>query len=895
MYRKLILVFLLFFFSVSVVYSSVLEEVEVSFPNGQTYNYDYFYNISDEESVLKPRYGSYEEDEVESFKQGYNYSGSSSWLSNSEVCQLRINDGYELSSNFNNSKQHFIEPLENKNENILEQNYYMKTYVVLQVKNSEGNVVKNLLPDQIERDWEVDGRIYEDYSYDNTGDLLNDSIGGELYGFSTTRYGSLGELEEPTGASFPYVLGKPNDRELSFNKHLRRFCINERLHGGDCRNYNYEIKAVPIDGKCDMNSAGGLESDEIINSSLEIFQNQEPEVDTSIEAIDSDSDGVIDIYEIDRCVKENEDKDGKVFFAGCSEPQRINEMGSIELPGYDIYDKFRDLKVNTTTQRVELVDATKTTNKLVYDYGEKQYYFIDANGQEQVVEDFTPFRSAMDVFQDGKYIEKQLLNEDIFTLDAFKIRPFSSSQDMRDFMEKSSEIMNKTNITKSKQINEIENTKQINLSMNNFPTNNPTTMYMIFDKSLTIDQIKPKNSSGEFFIQEKDPVIGWYFNESDGEEEVNYEVPEGEDEGTIIVTQEPILFNEGELIVNYRNTNCNSDETQLFQLDELENSPVYSTGDKNFKICLSHQEENVGEQTQYENAIGLGNITPNNNITKSGNDVGASINKNKNDNYVWDKKVQEENPDGNYSCVGSYAPGNPSRFGDCGFYPEKRLWVHFGQDTVAPNTTIDIPRLAHTIRVEINIEERPVYGSGLDKVSYCVTNKGESCNIENGETRDLTGDQESFSITQTCPNDWGCNKVLRIAATDNFGNKEDVKEFDLKIIEKGSSCQASCMSVPSPNRYLKECNNLNGCQYYETNNDKGEHVAELCNLQIEDAWVKYNETHDIQCPGGPLRPTQFTQNDLEISTPNCRATRTTPYPIVFNGESMIMNVISCVE
>lgn len=582
------------------------------------------------------------------------------------------------------------------------------------------------------------------------------------------------------------------------------------------------------------------------------------------------------------------------YFRGKCEVEKVS---SIQLPPHKMYDKFRDMEVNAIKKTVALNDPTKKGNQLIYDYNQKEYYFQDISGNLVEVSSLSQASQLVDVYSNSGFATKEILSSDEYVLDAFKIRPFSSASELRSFIETSNKVLENATITKNVSSDSTSRTKEVKLSLKNLSTTAPTTLYLIFEKDVPIEQIIPKNSTGTFFIQEKDPIIGWYFEDGTGDENVSYEVPENANEGTIVITQEPILYNEGDLIVNYRNTACNPDEVELFQLDSLEDSNMYVGGDHNFKVCLGHVDEQPGDLGEYSNSFVMGNVTGSNHFTlnKSGASIGASFNKPISLNYIWDLKVQEENPDGTYSCVGSYRDASQTLFGDCSYNPENRMWIHFGEDTIAPQSSIDIPFLSHTIYIDVGVKEEPIYGADLKKVSYCITSADSTCDPYTSEVKALSGDSAQFRLQETCPNDWGCRKTLRISAEDTFGNVESIKEFDLNIIDKGSSCQSSCLSVPSPDRYLKECRNLNGCEYYNYQGDGGKKVANLCDLKIQDTWVKFNESYDIKCPNGPLRPTQFTQKPLEITSIQCRATRTIPYPIVLNGESLIMNIVSCIE
>ena len=184
------------------------------------------------------------------------------------------------------------------------------------------------------------------------------------------------------------------------------------------------------------------------------------------------------------------------------------------------------------------------------------------------------------------------------------------------------------------------------------------TIYQIFSKDVaTYNQIQfIDDSNAQRIINDKDPVIGWYFNESKGNETIEYEVPGNNGGGIIIITQEPILFNEGELIINYREGSCQAGEAYLFEIDDLVDSKIYTPGSgRLYKVCVAHTGKSLQEGTGFANAQHLFNYTNKGNMsmtkpmTKS---LDISISDTK---LVWDVKVQAKNPTGDYSCLGSMA------------------------------------------------------------------------------------------------------------------------------------------------------------------------------------------------------------------------------------------------
>ena len=538
-----------------------------------------------------------------------------------------------------------------------------------------------------------------------------------------------------------------------------------------------------------------------------------------------------------------------------------------------------------------------TRLKVKYDIENDKLYFIGKDATQILIPNTVPQTNKnIKIYKQGVLDREEAVDPNIIALHAHKIRIPKNANEMKQFVDKSAGIMQKFDIIKNLTYNSVTNITQVQIKVQNVPQAQQTnlTIYQVIPKELarSLNDINFISDGGaQRIILDKDPVIGWYFNDSGSNGSVEYGLPGNNEGGTIIITQEPILFNEGELIINYREGGCNPDETALFELEDLENSKIYTVGSGQlYTVCIAHLTQTLYANTGHNPSKHIMSYTTASNASIDDSygvsSVDLSVDQT-NPKIYWDLKVQETNPTGNYSCLGSVENNQNSLFGDCGF-TNNRIWLHLGEDYFPPNTTLNYPYLSHSVRVELNAVDN-IGGSGVDKTFYCYDDTG-NCN----PIQEYTG-----PFTITCEHDWGCIKFIRFYSTDLEGNQETIKTGNIRILDKGSACSPDCTGKPSPNRYLKECRNLNSCEYYplptESSENKGLYVSEQCDFLIKDSWVSYNATHDVRCPNGPVRLSKFTHFGVDNSKSSCNNIIKTPYITLFDGEQVIMNVLSCVN
>lgn len=448
---------------------------------------------------------------------------------------------------------------------------------------------------------------------------------------------------------------------------------------------------------------------------------------------------------------------------------------------------------------------------------------------------------------------------------------------------------------------ELATRTQIKITINGTPNTNFAIFHISTkDVAYSASQLVFGNDGGgQRFIQDIDPIIGWYFNSSTTNSSINFSVPGNSTGGSVIISGMPVLFNEGNLTINYRQVDCYPDEAHLFELDSLENSSVYTRNSgRLYKVCMSYLGENLSHE-RINQFVHIFNFSNGGNMSFNGSlgleSAQVSINK---ANLFWDIRVQENNPDGTYSCIGSFNDEGNSSFGDCLYNSTNRIWIHLGEDFIAPHIyELSYPYVSHTMNPTIKAQDN-IGGSGVKEIQYCVDSTNTCDPLTDPSAVTVSGNEATLTIT--CPNDWGCLRYLRAISIDYAGNIEvPVRSLPVKMIDKGSSCKSSCMGVPTPNRYLKECRNLNGCFYYPFNStgdyDDGLEVSQKCDMMLEDSIINFNSTHDMVCPNGPFTQSRFTDLIVKFQTETCNHVKTTPYNVIVDGELIIMKVISCIK
>ena len=572
---------------------------------------------------------------------------------------------------------------------------------------------------------------------------------------------------------------------------------------------------------------------------------------------------------------------------------------------HSFYDQYRDLEIrkrevsgSNRTYLVPFDSPVKHGDSVIVAIENDTLLFEDQNGVLSEINFNYEFSNLMKIQRQGETDFKEITPNSIGVA-LSNLEFFGSANDLKsriddivvtmkdlDISQTVESQISKNFLTSRKQID----TSIITLNISNISNSkNRISVYYIIPKESAQEysQINfiSEPSNAQRFVSDKDPIIGWYFEDPSDEEVIVIEVPGDSSGGEVIISEDPVLYNSGNLVVRYRESACAADEQLLFELDNFLNSSVYEAGDdKQFKVCLAHLIDDLS--IAGTNTIDLFTLLVNNNVSK--NRLGTLIQASENTGKYWQTLIQRENP-GNYSCVGSFNNLENSKFGDCNYNENLRLWLKLGEDSTPPTINTSYPTLGNAIQLEILINDMES-GVNWTTAKYCI-DTSNTCPL-------LASYSQGQKLFISCPGAVGCIKYIRVEVSDNHGNVNFYSN-QLRLLDVGSSCQQDCTAKPSPNRYLAECAGLNGCFYYQYDInglfDSGNYIANQCDFNIVGAWVEYNTTHDIQCPQGPFRATRYIQEDVDILSNTCRLVKTTEYPIMLNGEAIIMNVVSCIE
>lgn len=517
---------------------------------------------------------------------------------------------------------------------------------------------------------------------------------------------------------------------------------------------------------------------------------------------------------------------------------------------------------------------------------------LELNGEEIIIP-ISQSKSITIINDTGT--RQKLINSTEIALVLHKITNLKTKAETQELLKNIITVMHSLNITKRITYDEARNVSIITITLNNISSaqQRDLTLYEIIPKSVAqdISKIKHKTVSGNgvYFVYDTDPAVGWAFNYTRNNENIKYEIDGRNEGGEVILFLQPQLFNEGNLIVNYRQENCNANELFFFKTSALENASISVTNNNfPYSVCLSY----LNNDTILHNTQGSINITfasfddivTSKDITELQNKLQLFA---QNTTPIYfDVKVQEQNPKGDYSCLGSFNL-NIKKFGDCGYIKNQRIWIHLWADISSPTTFVPSPRSLGSV-VKLQLEAIDTQGSGINSTTYC---------IENASTCEWKNYTQGEIIILQCEQEAGCTKILKYYSTDNANNVEETKENKYILLEQGNFCAQDCTAKPKPGRFFQSCNQINFCEFkYHINDTRnsqlnGTTVAKNCHLLPIGAYVSYNDTHEIKCPNGPFRESVIISEDIIIS--GCNTLLTKKYPVLFEGKPIFLNIHFC--
>ena len=515
---------------------------------------------------------------------------------------------------------------------------------------------------------------------------------------------------------------------------------------------------------------------------------------------------------------------------------------------------------------------------------------------EEIVKPVLNNFGTITIYRNGILDMVENVSPEIIALQLHKVKNLRDAEHIEGLLSESVSIMENINIEKYINYDSLNDETTIQIKLKNISASlEDLVVYEVVPKTVASTSGVIENlANAKFFIYDDDPTIGWNFEKPNATENVSYELPGDIDGGNIILFVEPVLFNEGELIVNYRSSNCGSGEFKLFGISSFDNSSIIERSqNSNYSVCVNYLSVDLGE-------ISLNNLGDKNLDILSFNNLDVKLDgsltskislyaRNKTPTKIFfDLKIQRENPDGNYSCVGSINESS-KRFGDCSFVEDGRIWVHLGEDLTPPTTAFSSPYLSSSASVTLTAED--LQGSGVKETFYCVSDDKFGCEDLSQYIHTYT---TPFSIS--CGAGSECVKYVGFYSRDNNLNVEEIKIRELSFLPSGNSCNDDC-TLNVGGVFWKGCNNVGACRFASHIDDLsvGSVVANKCSLSRKDAFVNYNLTHEVSCLKGNFRKSIWNLGNGDVT--GCRSgdlflkERT----VKFEGRNVAMVIAICLD
>jgi hypothetical protein len=212
---------------------------------------------------------------------------------------------------------------------------------------------------------------------------------------------------------------------------------------------------------------------------------------------------------------------------------------------------------------------------------------------------------------------------------------------------------------------------------------------------------QPGNS--QLFIVQDDPIIGWYFG--DGND--SYDLPPAGSDGWII--QQPIVFNEGELVFNWREGSCNVDEAFLGSTDNLYDARFFPAAEGEihpYNFCVAHILYDLTSDTGAANSgpfTTLFSYDPQNGQVYSPETAPSGAMPVKiaamNPDVVISATMSRSDPFGDGAC--GFSIGSNNLLGDCAFHEDGRVWMSaILPGIVAPVLELNGTRYYHSAKTD---------------------------------------------------------------------------------------------------------------------------------------------------------------------------------------------------
>ena len=494
---------------------------------------------------------------------------------------------------------------------------------------------------------------------------------------------------------------------------------------------------------------------------------------------------------------------------------------------------------------------------------------ITMGGQSnQVVNDIT---KKLEYTLNGETLNITQEVRDI-ALISHNFKTFENSLDAKTFIDEVAYNMN--DIYLKKEINSNANTTNITLNFDTSKISENTTLWAYFPKDTNLS-LYDFQDSDNLIIKDLDPIVGWknpdvVFYSIDGE---------SVDPAIYFFYEDAITYNSKNLIFNYRVSKCFDSEIYLFTTEksssDLENNHNEHLGefDDLYNVCVSHFE-NYTFDKDFQ-------IT-NSNLMRDLSQDNFELFKNYDSSLNYYYFLSEFQPTDDFSCLGST---DGSKFGDCEFNEQNRIWVYLGEKNFSKKPKIDI------INFKLN--------------SY--TNFSFNVKVENTEDFDmsLSIGTNTYQLTQ---NDFTNNISTQTFSYDcsacltNTTISLYAKDTDLLNIFRDTSFFKEFQLPRESLRCNNDCtNNMDGRIYFGCalkNTNYCQNVPQQCDGKLKGTWAE-DGNYEVKCelPFNEKRVKRFTKEKAEINFEGekCENIVKDSIPVKFEGKFIRMVFLICAD
>ena len=468
--------------------------------------------------------------------------------------------------------------------------------------------------------------------------------------------------------------------------------------------------------------------------------------------------------------------------------------------------------------------AEKVKDENVFKVGSNSRDIIYNEKDENIKEDLEDTPEILIINSTGN---KETIPKSEVALALHKITKFNSEEEAIKDLKRVITKTSQSNLNESVNYNSITNKTTFKIK-GNFKKGDKVYIFVPKIQARSISKI-----SGNFFVVEEDPIIGYHFSN----EGVEYSIDGNLTRGGLILVDNKTTYQSNNLFTTIKKEDCDisNKEVLLYSLNNLSGSDhsQFSTGDsQTYRVCLSHKNKSIDlTKGEARNIIGLNRDIATLKINES---------------LFYEVRKVSKRPSNEYVCVGSYDKYvNTQKVADCNSY-ENRIWLYVGtKDILKLNTIIE--------RVREDTFKFKVFNGGENvKINYTIDNN----------LSQITNSNQDIKLT-CIEND--CERKISFFSFQQGKENETKKEDTFLVGRSINGCSSSCYG--GGGALSKACNNYNGCKFYQYNKedvfDSGKEASIICDGAQKGHIFHYTNGRDLICPK-QIRNSLYTNEKLKI-------------------------------